>query len=82
MVAEIGHLHEAQKLLVVRDDDELKVGLLLSRPDDVVQRLGQRPDVVAVEIRRRFVERDKLLLPAPREAVMSNVSRWGLGRVD
>ena len=84
MVAEIGHLHEAQEFLVVRDDDELEVGLLLPRPDDVVQRLGQRPDVVAVEVRRRFVERDELWSPATHDADVSrrgSVEQTGAGKV-
>lgn len=44
----------------MRDDDQLEISLLLSRPDDVVERLGQGADVVAVEVRRRFVQRDEL----------------------
>lgn len=67
VIAEVGALHVPQKLLVVRDDDELEVGLLLPGPDDVVQRLGQRPDVVAVEVRGGLVQGDELRMFRERE---------------
>lgn len=43
----------------MRDDDELEIRLLLSGLDDVVKRLGQRLDVVSVQVRRRLVEGDE-----------------------
>lgn len=60
MIAEVGALHVSEKLLVVRDDDQLEVRLLSSCSDDVVQRLSQRPDVVPIEIGRRFIQCDEL----------------------
>ena len=64
MVAEVGTFHVLQEVFVVRDDDELEVGLLLSCPDDVVERLGKRTNVVAVQIRRRLVESDQTTVDA------------------
>lgn len=43
----------------MRDDDELEIRLLLSSLDDVVKRLGQRLDVVSIEVRGRLVECDE-----------------------
>ena len=58
-VAEVRTLHVSKEVLVVRDDDQLEVGLLLPRLDDVVQRFCQRLDVVTIQIRRRFVQRNQ-----------------------
>ena len=55
-VAEVGTLHIPEELLVVRNDDQLEIRLLLPSPDDIVQRLGKRPDIVAIQVRRRLVQ--------------------------
>ena len=43
----VDHLHE---LLVVRDDDELEVGLLLAVADDLVDRLRARGEVGMAQV--------------------------------
>src|SRR4051794_22388585 len=53
VIAEIAALHVLQKLLVVRNHNQLQVPLPPPRLDDGVQALGQAPNVVAVEVRRR-----------------------------
>lgn len=60
IVTEVLAFHISQEILVVSDDDELEVGLLLSNFDDVVKGLGQGPNVIAIQIRRGLVERNKL----------------------
>ena len=47
---------ELHKLLVVGDHDQLEVGLLPAALDDLVDGLGKRLDVGAVEVGRRLVE--------------------------
>ena len=59
VVAEIRAFHVSQELLVMGDDNELEVGLLPPHLDDVVKRFRKGADVVAIQIRRRLVERDQ-----------------------
>jgi len=54
-------MHMLQELLIVSDDDELEVGLVLASLDDSMQSLSQSLDIVLVEVRSRFVERNNLL---------------------
>jgi len=59
VVAEVGALHFFQELFVVRDHNQLEVGLVPPRLDDVMQRCRQRADVVSVQVRRRLVQSDE-----------------------
>lgn len=59
-VAKLLTAHLFQKIFVVRDDDDLKIGLLTTLLDDAVERVGQRADIIRVQVGRRFVESDNL----------------------
>ena len=58
-VAEVRTLHISEEIFIVRNDDQLEIGLLLPRLDDVVQRFCQRLDVVPIKIRRWFIQGDQ-----------------------
>jgi len=57
-------LHVPQEILVVRDDNELKVGLLFPDADDLRERLRQSANIVAIEVGRRLVQRDEAAIDA------------------
>ena len=59
VITEVGALHELEELLIVRDDDQLKVRLLLPCSDDIVEGLGQRSNVVPIKVCRWLVQRDE-----------------------
>lgn len=58
IITEICTLHVSQELLVMSDDDELKISLLLASSNDGVQGLGQSADIVTVQIGCWFIEGD------------------------
>jgi hypothetical protein len=63
-VAEVTAPHVPQELLVVGDDNELKVALCLPRLDDHVQTLRKTLDVVAVQVGGGLVESDETAVHA------------------
>mmetsp|Transcript_14874 Transcript_14874/g.37084 ORF Transcript_14874/g.37084 Transcript_14874/m.37084 type:complete len:361 (+) Transcript_14874:280-1362(+) len=56
--------NQLHKILVVRDHDELKVGLLFAGLDDVVEGAREGFDVGLVQIGRRLVEREDAAVEA------------------
>lgn len=55
VITEIRALHVTQELLIVGNDNELKVGLLHSGGNDAVERFGERLNVVDVQVSGWFV---------------------------
>lgn len=48
-----------QEVLVVSDHNQLEISLLLPDPDNFMQRLCQRPDIITVKISSGLIERDQ-----------------------
>ena len=48
-----------QEVFVVSDHNQLEVSLLLPDPDNLMQRLCQRPNIVAVKVSSGLIERNQ-----------------------
>lgn len=60
VVAEISTFHIPQEFFVVRDNNELEVGLCLSSPYDSMEGLGKTTNIIAIQVGGRFIQCNEL----------------------